>query len=64
MGTVVTFPEARPNARAAMDSQSGSATVIILPVVRIERYDAGPPSEGEPPGISPGRRRRPRASRT
>ncbi len=63
MGIVVTFPEARSTARAA-DPQSGSATVIILPVVRIERYDEGPPSEGEPSGISPGGGRRPRASRT
>jgi hypothetical protein len=62
MGIVVTFPEARPAARAAVDLQAGSATVIILPVVRIERYDEGPPSEGEPSGA--GRKRRPRASRT
>lgn len=64
MGIVVSFPEARSTSRVASDPQSGSATVIILPVVRIERYDEGPPSEGEPSGVSPGRRRRPRASRT
>ena len=40
MGTVVTFPEARSAARDGIDPQIGSATVIILPVVRIERYEA------------------------
>ncbi len=63
MGTVVTFPDSRPVARDGIDPQTGSATVIILPVVRIERYDEGPPS-GLEPSPSPGRRRRRRATRT
>lgn len=63
MGIVVTFPEARSAARAAVDLQAGSATVIILPVVRIERADEGPPSDAEPSSVSSGRKRRRRASR-
>ena len=65
MGTVVTFPESRPVARDGIDSQTGSATVIILPVVRIERYDDGPPGGvDQPSNSSSGRKRRRRASRT
>jgi len=63
MGIVVSFPEVRSAARDAGDSGAGSATVIILPVVRIERYDEGPPSDAEPSSMSSGRKRRRRASR-
>lgn len=63
MGTVVTFPEAR-SARGGIAAPAGSATVIILPVVRIERYDDGPPGDVEPSNSSSGRKRRRRASRT
>ena len=42
MGTVVTFPDSRPVARDGIDPQTGSATVIILPVVRIERRTCSP----------------------
>jgi len=62
MGTVVTFPTAR-SVRDGIP-QAGSATVIILPVVRIERYDDDPPGHAEPSSSSPGRKRRRRASRT
>jgi hypothetical protein len=64
MGTVVTFPEARSAARDGIDPQIGSATVIILPVVRIERYEDDPSGDIEPSSSSPGRKRRRRASRT
>ncbi|MEA2997113.1 MAG: hypothetical protein QOG74_2662 [Alphaproteobacteria bacterium] len=64
MGTVVSFPEGRSAARDGGDSNSGSAIVIILPVVRIERYEDAPPSDIEPSSSSPGRKRRRRASRT
>ena len=63
MGTVVTFPEVRSTARDAADARAGSATVIILPVVRVERYDEGPPSDAEPSSMASGRKRRRRASR-
>jgi hypothetical protein len=63
MGIVVSFPEVRSAGRDAGDARAGSATVIILPVVRIERYDEGPPSDAEPSSMSSGRKRRRRASR-
>jgi hypothetical protein len=64
MGIVVTFPAARSVARDAIVPQAGSATVIILPVVRVERYDDEPPRHAEPSSSSPGRKRRRRASRS
>ncbi len=64
MGTVVAFPEARSGARDGVSPVAGSATVIILPVIRIERYDDDPPGHAEPSSSSPGRKRRRRASRT
>lgn len=64
MGVVVAFPEARSAARDGTDREAGSATVIILPVVRIERYDEGPSGDIEPSNASSGRKRRRRASRT
>jgi hypothetical protein len=67
MGTVVKFPE---SARIARDGrttggQPWSATVIILPVIRVERYyeaPSNPLSAGS--GTRPGRKRRRRASRS
>ena len=63
MGTVVTFPEARSGVREGVDAQAGSATVIILPVVRVERHDEDPSGDREPTASPPGRKRRRRASR-
>jgi hypothetical protein len=63
MGIVVAFPEGRSAGRASVDQLAGSATVIILPVVRIERFGEGPPSDAEPSSVSSGRKRRRRASR-
>ena len=67
MGTVVKFPEV---SRIVRDERAGgdqpwSATVIILPVVRIERY-YDVPSDGltAGSGASSGRKRRRRASRS
>jgi hypothetical protein len=65
MGTVVRFPGAGRATRAAgrsIEENADSAIVIILPVVRIERYSDAP-SEREP-GPSQRRRRRRRAART
>ena len=64
MGTIVSFPEARSVSRESVAAQVGSATVIILPVVRIERYDEGPSGDVEPSTSASGRKRRRRASRT
>jgi hypothetical protein len=64
MGTVINF---RPAGRAARDSglmarTSEPAVVIILPVVRIERYDEAPNGRLEPEAGSTARRRRRRRS--
>ena len=62
MGTIVKFPdEGRIVKFGRADMADESATVIILPVVRIERYDE-PRSEGaeprtHPPADNGGRRR-------
>ena len=65
MGIVVAFPEARSGVRDSAEHAAGSATVIILPVVRVERYDEDPSGDVEPSAAaSPGRKRRRRASRT
>ena len=65
MGTVIKFPnEGRIVRFGRRDAQDESATVIILPVIRIERYvdhvaeSAGPNSP--PPAANKGGRRRAR----
>jgi len=59
MGIVINFPAVErtgsaPNTRA---EKSGPASVVILPVVRIERHD-GPAGDVEPAAGTPPRRRR------
>jgi hypothetical protein len=65
MGTVISFPAAGPTTRRSIAAQSGGAIVVILPVVRIERYDDEPIGnlKGEA-STTPRRRRRRRASRS
>ena len=65
MGTIVRFPEGHRPAGRYIDANTEPASVIILPVVRIER-DPDKPSDGFEGGNSatPGRRRRRRASRS
>jgi hypothetical protein len=65
MGTVINLSERRPAARANdnVDRNAGPATVVILPVIRIERYDDAPAS-GVGSRAAPVRRRRRRASRS
>jgi hypothetical protein len=64
MGTIVRFPEGQRPAGGGryVDANSEPASVIILPVVRIER-NPDEPSDGLEGGTSapPGRRRRRRA---
>jgi len=63
MGEVIRFPdEVSPRGRY-VDANTEPATVIILPVIRIERDPDG--SNGLEPhsGNNPGRRRRRRAAR-
>ena len=67
MGMVIDFPEAGRIARVsrAMADRAESATVIILPVIRIERYIDDPSGGMEPDaGSTPRRRRRRRATRS
>jgi hypothetical protein len=65
MGEVIQFPDDVGYGRAGryIDAQSEPATVIILPVIRIERSPDG--SNGLEPdtGSTPGRRRRRRVVR-
>jgi hypothetical protein len=66
MGAVITFPEARRPLRAAPPlGPHASATVIILPVIRIEREDEAPSHTATETTKSPsGRKRRRRATRS
>jgi hypothetical protein len=63
MGTVVTFPELRRGNHATSNAQRGSATIIILPVIRIEHHD-DEPSDGFSTVSAPARKRRRRATRS
>ncbi len=64
MGTIVRFPEGQRPAGAGryVGANTEPASVIILPVVRIER-DGDKPVDTLPGGAAPGRRRRRRATR-
>jgi hypothetical protein len=63
MGLVIRFPDVWRNAGMIVgnNGQSESATVVILPVVRIERQPEK--SGGAEPGAAPSRRRRRPTSR-
>jgi hypothetical protein len=64
MGTVVKFPGVSGAVRTGrlIEKQVESAIVVILPVIRIERF-SDQPYQSEPIRAQR-RRRRPRASRT
>lgn len=64
MGQVIQFPEGARPASERRRSDTVSATVVILPVIRIERM-ADDPDNGLAPtaGNTSGRRRRRRAAR-
>ncbi len=65
MGEVIQFPDEAGSARGGkyVDAYTEPATVIILPVIRVERDPDG--SNGLEPGTgsTPGRRRRRRIAR-
>ena len=63
MGEVIRFPDETGNARGGryVDANTEPATVIILPVVRIDRNPDG--SGDVEPQAGNGRRRRRRATR-
>ena len=61
VGNVIKFPDEGRIVRFGRDAAEESATIIILPVIRIERY-ADPHAEGaephtHPPADNGGRRR-------
>ncbi|WP_041357814.1 hypothetical protein [Nitrobacter hamburgensis] len=65
MGTVIAFPAdaaSRPGSAMDRSPDHGIGTVVILPVIRIDR-ETGESSGGSGPeeGTAPGRRRRRRA---
>ena len=62
MGTIIEFPADAASRRPAPDgaSREGMGTVLILPVVRIERPIDESGGRGPEEGTAPGRRRRPR----
>jgi len=61
MGTIIEFPADAASRRQGTDGapREGTATILILPVIRIER-DTDKTSGGSGPeeGTAPGRRRR------
>jgi len=64
MGAVITFPQSPRMRQAASVREPGPhATVIILPVIRIERAIGAAVALREPTKPPPGRKGRGRASR-
>jgi hypothetical protein len=64
MGAIITFPEARQLLRATPSyGPQACATVIILPVIRIERENEAPAGATEITKSPTGRKRRRRATR-
>ncbi len=67
MGTLMRFPDV-PRAAARDDLHAGarreSATIIILPVIRIERADKPANGLERGPSAAPGRKRRRHTTRS
>ena len=64
MGAVITFPQSSRAREAASARRAGPhATVVILPVIRIERAVGAAAALNEPTKRPPGRKGRGRASR-
>jgi hypothetical protein len=61
MATVITFPTERPRVASTAERRVGSATIIILPVVRIERHEEPAPESNS---ATTGRKRRRRSPRS
>ena len=66
MGMLVVFPEVRrPPQQSPAPTRAGSATVVILPVIRIEREGTRSPASATKKSKSPSvRKRRNRATQT
>jgi hypothetical protein len=64
MGLVIRFPLEQRIAQDVNQSRQGEpASIVILPVIRIERYVEEPVGVAPGTGGTPGRGRRPRATR-
>jgi hypothetical protein len=63
MGAVITFPQSPRTPQASVRGPGPHATVIILPVIRIERATGAVAARSEPTKPPPGRKGRGRASR-
>jgi hypothetical protein len=63
MGTIIEFPADAASRRpvSTMGARRESGTIVILPVVRIERHAETTGDDGPEQGAAPGRRRRRRA---
>jgi len=66
MSTIIKFPADAAARRPGMNmgvaaAREGSAKILILPVIRIERDPDGTNGSGPEEGTAPGRRRRRRA---
>ena len=61
MGTVIEFPKI---VKPARHHEGPSATVVILPVIRIQRHTEGPDENIEQRGRAAGVRRRRRRARS
>jgi hypothetical protein len=59
MGNVITFPAERCSVGTSLAEHDG-ASVIVLPVIRIERYGDAPSDSFEPGTSSPRGKRRKR----
>jgi hypothetical protein len=62
MGTVIKFPAERVGGGERGERGAG-ATIVILPVGRVERGTDGPSGGLAPDAGTPGRKRRPRSPR-
>ena len=63
MGTIIKFPADAAARRLGMamgvaSTRTASATILILPVIRIEREPDGSKDGGPAEGATPGRRRK------
>lgn len=59
MGTIIEFPAERRSVVASL-AEGHDASVIILPVIRVERYAEAPTDSFEPSSSSPRGKRRKR----
>lgn len=60
MGTIIAFPAERCSIGTASDARGDAASVIILPVIRVERHGEAPSDGLEPSSSSSGGKRRKR----